>query len=87
MKGRLSLPSLALAASLPLIALSALAARRSVERFHTAYLISHGRLFSDDLSAGRIKLAVEIQTWCVVLGVAAVSFVLLRFWHRPNRGR
>jgi hypothetical protein len=44
------LRSLALAASLPLIALSALAAWYSLERLYTAYLITHDRPFSDDLT-------------------------------------
>jgi hypothetical protein len=71
-----------LAASLPLIALSALAAWCSLERFYTAYLVTHGRPFSDDLTQGRTKIGFETETWCLVLGISAIAFLLLRFWYR-----
>jgi ABC-type branched-subunit amino acid transport system permease subunit len=87
MKWQHILRSLALAASLPLIALSVLAAWRSVERFYTAYLITHGHLVSDDLSEGHIRVGSEIEAWCLVLGTSAVAFLLLRFWYRSKYGR
>jgi hypothetical protein len=87
MKWRHTLRSLALAASLPLTALPMLAAWRSVERFYTAYLVTHGHFFSDDLSEGHIKLGFEIEAWCLVLGTSAVAFLLLRFWYRSKYGR
>jgi hypothetical protein len=87
MKWRHTLRFLALAASLPLIALSALAAWRSLERLYAAYLVTHGHLFSDDLGAGHIKVAFELEVWCLVLGISAVAFLLLRFWHRSKYGR
>jgi hypothetical protein len=84
MKWRHILRPLALAAALPLIALSALAVWRSLERLYAAYLISHGRLFSDDLTQGRINLRLEIETWCLVLGMCAGAFLLLRFWYHSK---
>lgn len=87
MKWRHTFRFLALAASLPLIALSALAAWRSLERLYTAYVITHGHPLGDDLGAGRTKVAFEIEVWCLVLGMSAVAFLLLRFWHRTKFGR
>jgi hypothetical protein len=78
---------LALTASLPLIALAALAAWRSLERLYIAYLFNHGRLFADDLSEGHINIDVEVKAWCLVLGVAFLTFMLLRFWRRSNAGQ
>jgi hypothetical protein len=82
MEWRHALRPIALAASLPMIALAALAAWRSVERFYMAYLFKHRRLFSEDLAVGHIKVRQEIEVWCFVLGTAFVAFLLLRFWSR-----
>jgi hypothetical protein len=87
MKWRHILRSLALAASLPLIGLSVLSAWCSVERFYTAYLITHGHFSSDDLSEGHIRVGFEIEAWCIVLSTSAVAFLLLRFWYRSKYGR
>jgi hypothetical protein len=87
MEWRHTLRPLALTASLPLIALAALAAWRSLERLYIAYLFNHGRLFTDDLSAGHINLGLEVEAWCLVLGVAVVAFMLLRFWRRSKSGQ
>jgi hypothetical protein len=61
---RYTLRPFALTASLPLIALAALAAWRSLERFYIAYLFNHGRLFTDDLSADHINIGLEVEAWC-----------------------
>lgn len=87
MKWRYTLRFLVLAASLPLIALSTLLAWSSLERLYTAYLITHGRLFTDDLTEGHIEVASEIEVWCLVLGISAVAFLLLRFWYQSKYGR
>ncbi len=84
MKWRHILRPLALAASLPLVALSGLAAWNSTERLYRAYLINRGRLFSDDLTEAHINVGAEIETWCFVLGVAFVAFMLLRFWRKSK---
>jgi len=84
---RHTLRQLALAASLPLIALAALAAWRSLERLYDAYLFNHGRLFTDDLTVGQIDIGLEVEAWCLVLGVAFVAFMLLRFWLRSKSGQ
>jgi hypothetical protein len=80
-------PVSGIAAALPLIALSALSAWRSLERLYTAYPITHGHSFSDDLGAGHIKVAFEIGVWCLVMGISAAAFLFLRFWQRTKYGR
>src|SRR5580698_3087587 len=80
MRWRRTIRFLALAAALPLIALSALSAWRSLERLYTAYPITHGHSFSDDLGAGHIKVAFEIGVWCLVMGISAAAFLFLRLW-------
>jgi hypothetical protein len=52
-----------------------MAAWRSLERLYIAYLLNHGRLFTDDLSAGHINIGLEVEAWCLVLGVAFVAFM------------
>jgi hypothetical protein len=84
---RHALRPLALTASLPLIALAALAAWRSLERLYIAYLFNHGRLFTDDLSMGHINISSEVEAWCLVLSVSFVAFMLLRFWRRSKSGQ
>ena len=84
---RHALRPLALTASLPLIALAALAAWRSLERIYIAYLVNHGRLLTDDLSAGHINIGLEVEAWFLVLGVAFVALKLLRFWRRSKSGQ
>jgi hypothetical protein len=81
---RHTLRPFALAASLPLIALAALAAWRSLERLYIACLFNHGRLFTDDLTSGYINIGLEVEAWCLVLGIVFVTFMLLRFWRRPE---
>ena len=78
---------LALVTALPLVALAALAACRSLERLYIAYLFNHGRLFTDDLSAAHINIGLEVEAWCLVLSVAFVSFMLLRFWRQSKSGQ
>lgn len=87
MKWQHILRPFALVASLPLVALSGLAAWRSAERLYTAYLISHGRLFSDALDEGHINFGFEIEVWCLVLGTAFVAIMLLKFWRRSKGGQ
>ncbi len=84
---RHTLRPLALTASLPLIALAALAAWRSLERFYIAYLFNHRSLFTDDPSVGHINIGLEVEAWCLVLGVSFVAFMLLRFWRRSKSGQ
>jgi len=84
---RHTLRPLALTASLPLIALAALAAWRSLERFYIAYLFNHRRLFTDDLTVGHINIGLEVEVWCLVLGVSFVAFMRLRFWRRSKSGQ
>jgi hypothetical protein len=82
--GRHILRPLALAASLPLVAASALGAWRSLGRLYTAYQFNHGYIATDDLTAGHVHVRFEIEVWCLVLGLAVVAFLLLRFWRNPN---
>jgi hypothetical protein len=84
---RQTLRPLALTASLPLIALAALAAWRSLERFYLANLFKHRRLFTDDLTVGHINIGSEVEAWCLVLGISFVAFMLLRFWRRSKSGQ
>jgi hypothetical protein len=75
---------MALAASLPLVALSALLAWRSLGRLYAAYLFNRGHLLTDDLTVGHINTRFEIEVWCLVLGLSVFAFLLLRFWRRSN---
>jgi len=83
--GRHILRPLALAASLPLVAASALGAWRSLGRLYTAYQFNHGYIATDDLTAGHVHVRFEGTTpQSLVLRLAVVAFLLLRFWRNPN---
>ena len=70
--------------SLPLIALAAIVAGRSIERLHTAYLFAQGHP-ADDLTQAHINVPLELRVWGIVLGIVVVVSFVLRFWHRSKR--
>ena len=82
--GRHLLGPLALVASLLLVAVSAFGAWRSLGRLYTAYQFNHRRIAGDDLIVGHVNIRFEIEVWCLVLGLAVVAFLLLRFWQTSN---
>jgi hypothetical protein len=80
---RSRLPVSALGAAIALITVAIFAASRCIERLHTAYLFAHGRIPTDDLTQGYVN--VRLAAWGMVLCLAVVASILLRYWHRAKR--
>jgi hypothetical protein len=68
-----------------MIAGAIVAAGRSIERLYTAYLFAHGRTPTDDLSQAQVNVRLELAAWAIVLCLAVVASLLLRYWHRSKR--